>query len=175
MYRLIYSNNSPKLNNVKIYLPTQYVGKGCIELNGCQLGVWPSPYFINSSGYIEARADTAKIKIGAGTAISNNFVIIADKTSISIGDNCLIGPNLFIVDSDFHGIDISDRRGSDYHFGSVSIGNDVFIGEGVKILKSSVIGNGSVIASGSIVVGSLDPLGVYGGIPAKKIGEVKNE
>ena len=174
LYRLVFSDNSPKIYDVKIHLPTQFLGNGCIELSGCQLGVWPSPYFLNGSGYLEARAKTAKIHIGHGTAINNNFVVIADKSSITIGENCLIGPNLFIVDSDFHGIEVLDRRGNDYGFGSISIGDDVFIGAGVKILKNVTIGDGVVVAGGSVVVDSLEAFCVYGGIPAKKIGSLKN-
>lgn len=81
--------------------PTLFSGKGKIHIEMAQLGVIPSPYFYNTVGYIEARNSSALVTIKDHTIINNNFVIIADKTSITIGEHCLIGPNLFITDSDF--------------------------------------------------------------------------
>lgn len=138
-------------------------------LNKCQLGVWPSPFYLNSSGYLEARSESAEIYIGEDTVINNNFVIIADKSRITIGMRCLIGPNLFITDSDFHSIDVCDRISNAYGTAAVLIDDDVFIGSNVTVLKGSKIGRGSVIASGSIVTGDVEMHSVYGGVPAKKM------
>ena len=128
VYRLMFSNNSPLLHNVKINTPTQFMGKGVINVCGSQIGVWQSPFFLTGCGYLEARTESAKISIGNDTAINNNFVMIADKASIVIGCRCLIGPNFFVTDSDFHGIKIEDRNSGNHQSYSVSIGDDVFIG-----------------------------------------------
>lgn len=172
-YRTAFSDNSPKINKSKILMPVQFVGKGLINLDCCQLGVWPSPKFVNGSGYLEVRSEDAKIVIGRGTVINNNFSFIADKSSIVIGQRCLIGPNFFVTDSDFHGLELSKRTSSDYGVGSVVIEDDVFIGEGVRVLKSSFIGRGAVVASGSVVIGKIESLAIYGGIPARRIALLK--
>ncbi|MFE4072839.1 CatB-related O-acetyltransferase [Peribacillus sp. YIM B13477] len=54
---------------------------------------------------------------------------------------------------------------------SVIIGNDVWIGADVKILEGVNIGDGVVIATGAVVINDLEPYSIYGGVPAKKIGE----
>jgi len=53
--------------------------------------------------------------------------------------------------------------------GPVTIGNDVWICQGVKIRPGVKIGDGSVIASGAIVVNDVPPFTIVGGTPAKVI------
>ena len=101
--------------------------------------------------------------------INNCFTIIADRSSIEIGDRCLIGPNFFACDSDFHGLELANRMNGNYETTPIFIGNDVFIGSDVKVLKGSRIGNGSVIGSGSVVVGDVEEHSIYAGVPAKKL------
>lgn len=47
----------------------------------------------------------------------------------------------------------------------IVIGNDVWIGEGARILSGSVIGDGVVVGAGCVVRGILEPYGVYAGNP----------
>ena len=51
----------------------------------------------------------------------------------------------------------------------VVIGNDVWIGNDVIIVEGVTIGDGAAIAAGSVIVGDVEPYGIYGGVPAKKI------
>tara|TARA_B110000879_G_C10881332_1_gene396913 strand:- start:73 stop:681 length:609 start_codon:yes stop_codon:yes gene_type:complete len=168
-YRYILSDNKPCIVASKITQPTQFLGKGVIEVYKAKLGAWPSAGLLDRSGYIEARCPGAIVKIGESTALNNSFVIIADKTSVAIGRRCLIGPNFFASDSDFHGLAIDDRRGGKYECRPVHIEDDVFISEGVRVMKGVRIGQGSVIGVGSIVVSDVEPMSVYGGVPARKL------
>jgi maltose O-acetyltransferase len=52
---------------------------------------------------------------------------------------------------------------------SVEIGENVFIGSNVTILKGVRIGNNSVIACGSLVTKSIPDNTIAGGVPAKII------
>jgi acetyltransferase-like isoleucine patch superfamily enzyme len=62
------------------------------------------------------------------------------------------------------------RRSSGKHeTAAVEIGNNVFIGSRVTVLKGVVIGDNSVIANGSIVIKDVPSNVVAGGIPAKVI------
>lgn len=173
-YRYFFSDNSPHIINSKIIQPTQFIGKGVIELDNASLGVWPSSGFLGCAGYIEARSDTARVTISKSTVINNSFVIIADKTFVIIGGDCLIGSNFYVSDSDFHGISVSDRRGNKYECQSVIIEDNVFIGDSVRVMKGVKIGHGSVIGAGSIVVNDVEPMSVYAGVPAKKLRSLNN-
>ena len=53
--------------------------------------------------------------------------------------------------------------------GKVSIGNDVWIGDGAFILSGVTIGDGAVIAARAVVVKDVKPYEIVGGNPAKHI------
>ena len=159
-YRLL---SNAVLDGVEPHLkqPLQAIGSGVIEFEkGVSIGFFPSPFFFSSYAYLDVRNKTSKIVIGENTSINNGFVAIAEHTSIKIGARVLIGTNVEIFDSDFHGINLSDRNTSKPEWArSVEVGDDVFIGSNVRICKGVTIGAGSVIANGSIVTHDV-PVGV---------------
>lgn len=55
--------------------------------------------------------------------------------------------------------------------GKVIIGNNVFIGMNVIIIKPVVIGDNAVIAAGSIVTKNVPENAIVGGVPAKILGQ----
>lgn len=128
------------------------LGKGRIEIgDGTHLGVYPSPGFKRGEFYLEARHQESKIIIGKNVYINNGAVIIADKSTITIGDNTLIGPNFVCFDSNFHSLKPDKRLSSDYSCMPVVIGKNVFIGEGVKVLKGGNVLCDDVIGAGEII------------------------
>ena len=149
--------------------PVLILGAGIVEFEeNVRLGYFPSPFFMSGYIHLESRNKAARIAIGEGTHINNNFVAIAEHTVIKIGKRCAIGTNVEILDSDFHGIRVSDRNTSNpQNAKPVVIGDDVFIGSNVKIMKGVVIGSGSVIANSSIVVGAIPSGVIAGGNPAR--------
>lgn len=159
------------IGKVKLQQPLQLAGSGLVEFkDNVRIGYYPSPYFFSTYAYIDARNASSRIAIGENTKINNNFCVIAEFKSIEIGSRCLIGTNVEILDSDFHGMKISERGVSNPESAaSVMIGDDVFIGNNVRILKGVSIGNGSVIANGSIVVTDIPANSIAGGVPAKVI------
>jgi len=171
-YRLL--SNCRVVGQPSILQPVQLVGGGEIVFDGIvKIGVFPSPYFFNGYAYIEARNRGAKIKIGNGTWINNNFVAISDHKSITIGENVLIGTYVEIFDSDFHGLE-PDRRGISCpeEASDVTIEDNCFIGSNVKILKGVTIGRDSVIANSSLVTKSIPSGVVAGGNPAKVLKQL---
>lgn len=168
-------SNNPTEGRPTRLQPLQAVGRGKILFGErVNIGVFPSPMFLSTYAYIEARNSTAVISIGPGTWINNNFSAIAEHSSIAIGSNCLIGAGVEILDSDFHGLKISERGISLLDWARpVRVGNDVFIGSNVKIFKGVTIGDGSVIANGSLVTRDIPAGVVAGGSPAKVIREIE--
>ena len=114
--------------------------------------------------------ENAQISIGMNTTIGYHTFLFAS-TGISIGDDCLVAPFVYLVDSD-HGIDKNQKINLQANTSeAIVIENDVWIGTGAKILKGVTIGQGAVIAAGSLVKNDVPPYEIHGGIPAKKISE----
>jgi maltose O-acetyltransferase len=164
-------SNANIIGHPNLRQPMQAIGKGVIQFDGSvNIGFFPSPYFFSSYAYLEARGKQAKIIIGNDTSINNGFVAIAEHTSIQIGERVLIGSNVEIIDSDFHGINLADRCTSKSEWAKpVVIENDVFLGSNVRVCKGVTIGSGTVVANGSIVVEDVPSGVISAGNPAKVI------
>ena len=172
IYRYFFSDNTAVILDSKIIQATQYAGRGRIKIVGASLGIWPSPSLLTGCGYVEARSPEAMVEIKQSTFINNSFVIIADRTEVKIGENCLIGPNFFVSDSDFHGLGLKNRFNGNYECSAVVIEDNVFIGDNVRVLKGVKVGHGAVIGSGSVVVGDVEPMSIYAGVPARFIRHI---
>lgn len=169
------STNSNIIGKPKINQPVMYVGNGSIAFDkGVELGYFPSPFFYNGNCHIEARTSRSNISIGNSVFINNNFTIISEE-SVVIKDNVLIGTNVEIYDSDFHGVQPSKRRGNQHESCPVVIEENVWVGSNVKILKGVNIGQNSVISNGAIVTKNIPANVIAGGIPAKVIKQLEHE
>lgn len=169
LYKLL--SDGVLLGRPSIYQPLQVSGRGTIILDdSVKIGCFPSPHFFSSYSYLEARNQNARIVIGADVWINNAFTAVAEHTSISIGARALIGTNVEIYDSDFHGLLVGERGKSEPAWAKpVMIEEDVFIGSNVKILKGARIGKGAVVANSSVVVGNVPPSVVVAGVPARVV------
>lgn len=154
-----------------LHQPLQIAGSGIIRFHpNLRIGVFPSPGFLDSYAYIEARNPSATCQFGAGTLISNGFRCIAEHSSITVGENCLSGTNVEILDSDFHGIGWNERGMSKPEWAApVVLENNVFVGSNVRILKGVRIGAGSVIANSPVVINDIPSMVVAAGVPARVI------
>jgi acetyltransferase-like isoleucine patch superfamily enzyme len=151
--------------------PVLMNGKGIIKIGeNVKFGVRNSPYYYSGYTYLDARRKESYIEIGDNTIINNNFTIISDGKKIIIKKNCLIGTNVEIVDSNFHGISPKNRfGGNDVEKDDVTIEENVFIGNNVSILKGVTIGSNSVIGNGTIVTKDIPENVIAAGCPAKII------
>lgn len=89
-----------------------------------------------------------KLEIG-DTCFFNHNCSITCMNMIKIGSNCKFGNNLIIVDHD-HNFKYHNNN-EEYISDPIEIGNNVWIGANVTILKGISIGDNCVIAAGSIV------------------------
>lgn len=151
--------------------PIQCNGLGNVSIgDSVTIGSHPSPSFFSTYAYLEARKASASISIGSRTSINNNFCAIAEHTSIVIGEDCLIGVNVEILDSDFHSLRFAERGVSKSESAQpVTVGDKVFLGSNVKILKGVNIGEGSVIANGTVVTKNIPSHVIAGGNPVRVI------
>lgn len=151
--------------------PVLAKGIGSIQVSkNVHFGVERSPYFFTHYIYLDVRKASSEIVIGNNTYINNGACIISGGCKIKIGENCLFGSSLQILDSDFHDLSPANRFGGDNILkGDINIEDNVFVGNNVTILKGVAIGENSVIANGSIVSSSIPANVIAAGVPAKVI------
>lgn len=109
--------------------------------------------------------EDAQLSIGNNTYI-NEHSRIQCREYIEIGSNCAVSWLVDILDTDEH---IIDKRKSKYK--PVRIGNHVWIGTKVTVLKGSVLESGVVIGANSLVTGVCKSNGLYVGNPCKLMKE----
>jgi acetyltransferase-like isoleucine patch superfamily enzyme len=112
------------------------------------------------------------ICIGNNVFIGNNTEFnITDK--ITIGDHCLIGAGSRFIDHN-HGIAKEHlMRGQKAPKQEIILEEDVWLGCNVVILMGIKIDKGAIVAAGAIVNKNIPAYEIWGGVPAKKIGERK--
>jgi len=118
--------------------------------SGSRVLVWINSTLILGSGYI------------------NNNLILSCYDRIEIGHDVAISENVCIRDSDNHDILNSAHEKTK----PVKIGNHVWIGTNVIVLKGVTIGDGAVIAAGSVVNKDIPAGCLAGGVPARVLKEL---
>ena len=147
-------------------------GKGKIVFGlNCKFGYKDSAGFYSSYTYIEARNPKAVVVFGNNNYFNNNCTIEAFD-SIEFGNDVLVGVNCSFLDNDGHNLAIEKRKSEIPNSAPIRIGNNVFIGDNVTVLKGVSIGDNSVIGSGSIVTKSIPSNSIAAGNPAKVIREL---
>lgn len=102
---------------------------------------------------------------------SNVGCKISTVKSIVFGNECLLGGNVVVRDSDGHLVyDLPQNDDLQIHQSekAVHIGNHVWIGNEASILKGVTIGDGCIVGYGAIVPKSVDEKNcLIGGIPGR--------
>lgn len=112
---------------------------------------------------------SGKLHIGSRNFFNKNLKI-ACLEQVSIGDDCIIADSVHIYDHDHNYQDTSRlicRQG--YYSKPVKIGNNVWVGAKVTILKGVSIGDGAVIGANALVSKDVGADTVVAGNPARII------
>lgn len=129
-------------------------------LDGAALEV--TGHFHIHTGFSISVHPGARLVLGSG--FINNRVTIDCFDEIQIGNGVAISDRVVIRDSDNHqiagGKPISRR---------VEIGDHVWIGMNVMVLKGVTIGDGAVVAAGAVVTRDVPPRALVAGIPARVV------
>lgn len=104
------------------------------------------------------------IEIHPGATIGKRF-FIDHGMGVVIGETCEIGDNVLI----YQGVTLGGT-GKESGKRHPTIGDNVLIGAGAKVLGSINIGNNSKIGSGSVVVHDVPAFSTVVGVPAKCAG-----
>lgn len=154
-------------------VPLRTDGCGSLRIgSGNCFGYSLAPRIGSGEILIQSRFPGSTITIGENNTFSNNVSLIATDL-IRIGDDCLIGDQVMLVDSDFHAVEPTNRRRSIGSRAPVIIGDNVWLGSRVVVLKGVSIGNNTVVGAMSLVTKSLPSNCMAVGIPAKIIKRIE--
>lgn len=115
--------------------------------------------------------DDAQLTIGDRTYFTSDMHLEVVK-NISIGADCAISWGVTIIDHDHH--KVMPAKASTNEGEGVRIGNHVWIGCNVTILKETEIGDNCIVAAGSIVKGKFPNNIMIAGNPARIVKQNVN-
>jgi len=123
---------------------------------------------VNRPCIFSALTAEAVLKVGDNCGFSGT--VIGCFNEIILEDNVRCGANTLITDSDWH---LDDPRVGKST--PIKICKNVWLGEGVKVLKGVVIGENTVIGAGSIVTKSIPDNVIAAGNPCRVIKAIEKK
>lgn len=154
-------------NNNKIL-----IGENCI-INNCKIII----YGDNNNVVIE---DTARLLGGAKLILDGNGIVhigknagirevkfLAKGAEIKVGELCMFSNNILIRTHDSHNVIDNNTKGVLNPPQNVILGDHVWVGQNVTVLKGVTIGSNSILALGAIVTKSCPANCIMAGVPAK--------
>jgi len=166
------------LNTLKWRLLGAQIGQGSLLLPGTSLN-WPHQVKIGAGCLLEGGidfkfADSHKpgpsILIGERVFVGRGTEFNATG-KIEVGDDCLIASGCKLIDHD-HGLSRSaPLRTQPTPTLPIRLERDVWLGVNVVVLKGVTIHEGAVVAAGAVVTKDIPAYEIWGGVPARKLGE----
>lgn len=125
---------------------------------------------VELTGCVASIFTDCSLTIEAYTTMGNGEITIAEDTSLSIGKDCMFAHGYEIRTSDMHPI-YDLKTGDRLNYGaSINVGDHVWLGRDVAILKGVTISNNVVIGIHSVVSKNIEsPNSIAIGSPAKVI------
>ena len=158
-------------------LPFKYLGKNikiskdCLIMGVKNISIQNN---VRIDSFTSIISNVGSLKIGNDVHIGGHGHLLCGGNLI-IEDKCTLSQNVKIYSQtdDYsgkfgHGIFLKDKK-KNYIYGKVRIGSGTIIGSGTVILPGVSIKNNSSIGALSLVNKDIDKVGIYGGIPCKKI------
>jgi maltose O-acetyltransferase len=105
---------------------------------------------------------------------ANHNLVILDDAKVTIGNYVFIAPDCGIYTAG-HPIDTEQRNeGLEYAY-PITIGNNVWIGGGVKIMPGITIGDNTVIGAGSIITKNIPSNVIAVGNPCRVLRKITDQ
>lgn len=148
--------------------------------------------FLDGSVVLDAKGSRSSIQIGDSVLVGKNTIFSCASAAITVGDDVSLGPNCYIRagispivlgsqitigshtavisgNPSYERLDIPMKRQVGSADGIV-IGDDVWIGVGVRILDGVTVGRGSVAGAGAVVTKDVPEYAIVAGVPAQVVG-----
>jgi acetyltransferase-like isoleucine patch superfamily enzyme len=118
--------------------------------------------------------ESPAVKIGSRAVVGRGTSIVGH-WDISIGEDVIIGPNVYITDQNhtYHDVDIPIGAQPGIE-SAVEIGSGSWIATNVVILPGTRLGRNTVVGAGAVVRGEFPDYAVIAGVPARVI-KVRSE
>ena len=151
------------------------IGKGC-RFQNCEINIYGNNNHILIQNDCVGHdldlwcGEGSCIKIGEHTHFAGSIHLAAtEEREISIGERCLFASEIVVRTGDSHSIlDLNGKRINQAK--DVVIGNHVWTGQQVTILKGTIIADDCILGACSLLTGKNDPTNcVIAGNPAKVV------
>lgn len=113
------------------------------------------------------------IKVGNNFYANHNLTVL-DAGGVTFGNNVFIGPDCGFYTSG-HPLDAERRNAGLECAYPITVGNNVWIGGGVRVVPGVSIGDNSVIGAGSVVVKDIPANSVAAGNPCRVIRQITED
>lgn len=183
LYRLLVKEAGRNVyfgRNVVLRHPDKiHIGKNVFIDDNCVLdakgdnpkkGLWLGDNVIISRNTVLS-CQSGTIRVGDNTNIGMNCIIHCVDKEVRIGRNTVIGAFCYIIGAGGHGTDRVDTPmiGQPAVTKGIIIGDNLWIGAGVKVMDGVRIGNDAILGAASLVNKDVPDFAVVAGIPAKVI------
>lgn len=126
--------------------------------------------FLNPPFYCDYGSN---IFVGRNCFINYNCTIL-DNGKVTLGDNCLLAPNVSIYTAG-HALHPDSRKLGDEYGVPIAVGDNVWIGGNTVILPGVHIGNNVVVGAGSVVTKDIPDWSFAAGNPCRVIRTITEE
>lgn len=113
--------------------------------------------------------DCSKISFGKNCTMNGGLIYAGESKSITIGEDCMFSSKIDVRTTDSHSVISSVTSLRINKAKDIIIGDHIWIGNSVKILKGTIIENNSIIGANAVVSGIVKENCMAVGIPAKVI------
>jgi acetyltransferase-like isoleucine patch superfamily enzyme len=105
------------------------------------------------------------LEIGDNVFVNYGSSLVSS-AHVKIGNDCLIGTHVMVMDCDFHRV---EDKAWDTSGEPVVLEERVWLGNRSMVLKGVTVGHDAVVAAGSVVTHDVPPRSVVAGVPARVV------
>ena len=152
-------------DNNKIFLPDTNFFQNCqicIRANNAHISIGNPRAAVRDLIISMCAGNNQRLKIGDGFSCNGCRITLNEyDTAVNIGNNCLFSYSISLWPTDCHSVlDKKSNKIINKFSNAIEIGDHVWVGDGVKILKNVRIANDCIIGAGSLVCKSVNTTNV---------------